>query len=70
MKMGDAALYPMFAATVVRNVGRKFGYVRGKGFKTENIVDYTSAEKMVFLEGRKLTLDRANEKHIALCLSR
>jgi hypothetical protein len=29
--------------------------MRGKGFKTENIVDYTSAEKMVFLEGRKLT---------------
>jgi hypothetical protein len=30
-------------STAVRNVG-KFGYVRGKGFKTENIVD-TSAEE-------------------------
>jgi hypothetical protein len=30
---------------------RKFGYVRGKRFKTENIVDYTSAEEDGFLEG-------------------
>jgi hypothetical protein len=41
-----------------------------KGFKTENIVDYTLQKKMVFLEGTgSLLLDRANEKHIALCLS-
>jgi hypothetical protein len=29
---GDAALYPMFAAAVRRR-GRKFGYVREKGFR-------------------------------------
>jgi hypothetical protein len=39
-----------------------------KGFKTENIVDYTLQKKMVFFEGTEVYLDRANEKHIALCL--
>jgi hypothetical protein len=32
----------MFAVTAVQTSGGNFGYVRG--FKTENIVDYTSAE--------------------------
>jgi hypothetical protein len=36
-------------------VGGNFGYVRGKGFKTENIVDYTSAEDGFSWRKRKLT---------------
>jgi hypothetical protein len=60
MKMG---LYPMFRKRRSERRGN-FGYVRGKGFKTENIVDYTLQKKMVF--SGKLTPDRANEKHIAL----
>jgi hypothetical protein len=52
---GDAALYPMFA-TAVQGRREDFGYVRGKRFKTENIVDYTSAEEDGFLgRNRKLT---------------
>jgi hypothetical protein len=37
-----------------------------KGFKIENIVDYTLQKKMVFLEGTEAYPDRANEKSI-LC---
>jgi hypothetical protein len=40
MKMG-MALYPMFAVTS----GRILDMLEEKGFKTENIVDYTSAEE-------------------------
>jgi hypothetical protein len=43
MKMGMRHCIQCSQPTAVRNVG-KFGYVRGKGFKTENIVD-TSAEE-------------------------
>jgi hypothetical protein len=57
---GDA-LYPMFAVNRRSERRGNFGYVRGKGFKTENIVDYT-AEKMVFLEGTGSFLDRAMKK--------
>jgi hypothetical protein len=50
-------------------MGGNFGYVREKGFKTENIVDYLCRGRWFFLEGTgSLLLDRANEKHIALCL--
>jgi hypothetical protein len=52
---GDAALYPMFAVNRRSGVGGNFGYVRGKGFKTENIVDYTSAEDGFSWRNRKLT---------------
>jgi hypothetical protein len=45
---GDA-LYPMFAVNRRSEDVGNFGYVRGKGFKTENIVDYTSAEEDGFL---------------------
>jgi hypothetical protein len=51
----------------VQDVGN-FGYVRGKGFKTENIVDYTSAEEDGFL-GRnwKLTpIERMKKAYCAL----
>jgi hypothetical protein len=41
----DVALYPMFAEPPSGASGGNFGYVREKGFKTENIVDYTSAEE-------------------------
>jgi hypothetical protein len=59
----------MFAESPSGTSGGNFGYVREKGFKTENIVDYTSAEEDGFSwKERSLLLDRANEKHIALCL--
>jgi hypothetical protein len=66
---GDAALYPMFAATPFSR--EEILDMLEEGFKTENIVDYTSAEEMVFfLEGTgSLLLDRANEK-IACALPR
>jgi hypothetical protein len=66
---GDVALYPMFAENRRSGTsGGNFGYVREKGFKTENIVDYTSAEEDGFLGRNSLLLDRANEKAYALCL--
>jgi hypothetical protein len=46
---GDAALYPMFAIAV-RNVEEILDMLEEKGFKTENIVDYTSAEEDGFLK--------------------
>jgi hypothetical protein len=67
MKMG-CGIVQCSQPTAVRASGGNFGYVREKGFKTENIVDYTSAEEDGFLEGTGSLLDRANEKHIALCL--
>ena len=62
---GDVALYPMFAEN--RRVERReeiLDDLEEKGFKIENIVDYTSAEEDGFyLEGTgSLLLDRANEK--------
>jgi hypothetical protein len=55
---GDAALYPMFAAN--RRSERReeiLDMLEEKGFKTENIVDYTSAEEDGFL-GRNGKLTR------------
>lgn len=62
---GDVALYPMFAEN--RRAERReeiLDQLEEKGFKIENIVDYTSAEEDgYFLEGTgSLLLDRANEK--------
>jgi hypothetical protein len=62
---GDVALYPMFAEN--RRQERReeiLDMLEDKGFKMENIVDYTSAEEDgFFLEGTgSLLLDRANEK--------
>ena len=62
---GDVALYPMFAEN--RRVERReeiLDVLEEKGFKIENIVDYTSAEEDgFFLEGTgSLLLDRASEK--------
>jgi hypothetical protein len=62
---GDVALYPMFA--VNRRQERReeiLDMLEDKGFKMDNIVDYTSAEEDgFFLEGTgSLLLDRANEK--------
>jgi hypothetical protein len=62
---GDVALYPMFAEN--RRAERReeiLDQLEEKGFKIENIVDYTSAEEDgFFLEGTgSLLLDRANEK--------
>ncbi|SDW68495.1 citrulline utilization hydrolase CtlX [Flavobacterium degerlachei] len=61
----DVALYPMFA--VNRREERReeiLDMLEEKGFKIENIVDYTEAEDDgFFLEGTgSLLLDRANEK--------
>jgi hypothetical protein len=61
----DVALYPMFAAN--RREERReeiLDMLEEKGFKVENIVDYTEAEDDgFFLEGTgSLLLDRANEK--------
>jgi hypothetical protein len=61
----DVALYPMFA--VNRRAERReeiLDMLEDKGFKIENIVDYTEAEDDgFFLEGTgSLLLDRANEK--------
>jgi hypothetical protein len=62
---GDVALYPMFAEN--RRAERRediLDLLEEKGFKLNNIVDYTSAEEDEFyLEGTgSLLLDRANEK--------
>jgi hypothetical protein len=62
---GDVVLYPMFAAN--RRQERReeiLDMLEDKGFKMENIVDYTSAEEDgFFLEGTgSLLLDRANDK--------
>lgn len=65
---GDVALYPMFAEN--RRLERReeiLDLLEEKGFKIENIVDYTSAEEdNLFLEGTgSIMLDRENE--IAYC---
>ena len=62
---GDVALYPMFAEN--RRLERReeiLDLLEEKGFRIENIVDYTSAEEdNVFLEGTgSLLLDRENGK--------
>jgi hypothetical protein len=62
---GDVVLYPMFAAN--RRQERReeiLDMLEDKGFKMENIVDYTSAEEDgFFLEGTgSLLLDRVNDK--------
>ena len=62
---GDVALYPMFAGN--RRQERReeiLDMLEDKGFKMDNMVDYTSAEEDgFFLEGTgSLLLDRANEK--------
>ncbi len=62
---GTVALYPMFAEN--RRLERRediLETLEEKGFKIENIVDYTSAEEEdVFLEGTgSLLLDRVNKK--------
>ena len=65
---GDVALYPMFAEN--RRLERReeiLDLLEEKGFKIENIVDYTSAEEdNLYLEGTgSIILDRENE--IAYC---
>jgi len=62
---GDVALYPMFAEN--RRAERRediLDLLEEKGFKLNDIVDYTSAEEdEIFLEGTgSLLLDRANGK--------
>ncbi|HSP12712.1 MAG TPA: arginine deiminase-related protein, partial [Salegentibacter sp.] len=62
---GEIALYPMFAEN--RRKERRLEYfaiLEEAGFKINNIVDYTSAEKEgYFLEGTgSLILDRENQK--------
>ncbi|WP_413999331.1 citrulline utilization hydrolase CtlX [Flavobacterium sp. W1B] len=62
---GDVAMYPMFAEN--RREERReeiFDILEDKGFKIDNIIDYTSAEEDGFyLEGTgSLLLDRTNEK--------
>lgn len=62
---GDVALYPMFAEN--RRAERRediLDLLEEKGFKLNDVVDYTSAEEDgVFLEGTgSLLLDRANGK--------
>ena len=62
---GDVALYPMFAEN--RRAERRediLDLLEDKGFKLNDIVDYTSAEEdEIFLEGTgSLLLDRANGK--------
>ena len=62
---GDVVLYPMFAEN--RRQERRediLDLLEEKGFKIENIVDYTSAEEdNIFLEGTgSMVLDRENEK--------
>lgn len=65
---GDVALYPMFAEN--RRLERRediLDLLEERGFKIENIVDYTSAEEdNLYLEGTgSILLDRENE--IAYC---
>lgn len=62
---GDVVLYPMFAEN--RRLERRediLDMLEEKGFKIENIIDYTAAEEdNVFLEGTgSLIIDRENEK--------
>lgn len=62
---GDVALYPMFAEN--RRAERRediLDILEDKGFKINDIVDYTSAEEDgIFLEGTgSLLIDRANGK--------
>jgi hypothetical protein len=62
---GDVALYPMFAEN--RRAERRediLDILEEKGFKIENIVDFSSAEEDgLFLEGTgSLLIDRENEK--------
>lgn len=62
---GDVALYPMFAEN--RRLERReeiLDLLEDKGFRIENIVDYTSAEEDgIFLEGTgSILLDRENGK--------
>jgi len=62
---GSVALYPMFAKN--RRKERRediLDIIEEKGFKIDDIVDYTSAEKEgIFLEGTgSLVLDRVNRK--------
>ena len=62
---GDVVLYPMFAEN--RRQERRediLDMLEEKGFKIENIIDYTSAEEdNIFLEGTgSMILDRENEK--------
>lgn len=62
---GTVALYPMFAEN--RRLERRediLDTLEEKGFKIENVVDYTSAEEEdLFLEGTgSLLLDRVNRK--------
>lgn len=62
---GDVALYPMFAEN--RRLERReeiLDLLEDKGFRIENIVDYTSAEEDgIFLEGGgSIVLDRENGK--------
>ncbi len=62
---GDVAFYPMYAEN--RRAERRediLDILEEKGFKIENIIDYTSAEEDgFFLEGTgSVVLDRANEK--------
>lgn len=62
---GDVALYPMFAEN--RRLERReeiLDLLEDKGFRIENIVDYTSAEEdQFFLEGTgSIVLDRENGK--------
>lgn len=62
---GDVAIYPMFAENR-RNERRDEVFIRleKEGFKIENIVDYTAAEKEdVYLEGTgSILMDRVNKK--------
>ena len=62
---GDVVLYPMFAEN--RRQERRediLDMLEEKGFKIDNIIDYTSAEEdNIFLEGTgSMILDRENEK--------
>jgi hypothetical protein len=47
MKMGCGIVSNVRSQSSFERRGN-FGYVRGKGFKTENIVDYTSAGRWFF----------------------
>ena len=65
---GNAAIYPMFAEN--RRAERReevFKALEKKGFKIEDVVDYTAAEtEHIFLEGTgSLVLDRVNK--LAYC---
>ncbi|WP_274473748.1 citrulline utilization hydrolase CtlX [Mangrovimonas aestuarii] len=62
---GTVALYPMFAENRrLERRGDVFDILEEKGFRIDDVVDYTSAEEEeVFLEGTgSLLLDRVNRK--------